>query len=115
MNLTLSTETFDIDGAVTVKPLATSDFGTVTRRVSKVKTLDGGAVINDGGYSVADTDFIVFWQAKDKDSESNASRLVKEYSTLICSCEKGLFKVVPESYQSAAITRVKLLVLEKLA
>lgn len=36
---------------------ASSDTRTMTRRISRSSTLDGGSVVNDGGYSQADREF----------------------------------------------------------
>ena len=49
---TLSTPTYDLSGYVELQVLEDATFIETSRRVNRVKTLDGGAVINDGGKMV---------------------------------------------------------------
>lgn len=59
----IGTKLFDLDGDFTFqnKQLSFDDLTNMnaSRRVSKVKTLDGGVYIDDSGYAVGDTDIIV--------------------------------------------------------
>ncbi len=51
----LASSTYLLNGAVLMKPLpANTDIRSAERRVSRVKTLDGGCVITDGGISAGD-------------------------------------------------------------
>lgn len=55
-SICLSTKTFDLNGYVHLFniDLSTSDTRSRTRRVSRFATLDGGAYIDDAGYSHGD-------------------------------------------------------------
>ena len=59
----IGTKLFDIDGSFAFQnnQMALNDINTATakRRLSKVKTLDGGVFIDDSGYAVGDNDINV--------------------------------------------------------
>ena len=50
----LNSITIDVQGDVVVETLSSSNLHNSTRRVSRTKTLDGGCVIVDGGFSDSD-------------------------------------------------------------
>jgi hypothetical protein len=50
----ISTTTVDTSGDVIIDPNANTKIKVNSRRVSRTKTLDGGVVITDGGYSDGD-------------------------------------------------------------
>jgi hypothetical protein len=60
----LSSRTYMLNGAVLIKPLpGDTDIRSGERRVSRVKTLDGGCVITDGGISAGDKTFNIALQS----------------------------------------------------
>jgi hypothetical protein len=115
MIVTLSTQTYDIDGFVTLRAKPSSSFGDITRRVTVIKTLDGGVAVNDGGSSQGDRLAVVMWRTKDVEFEQNIGRIVESYSRLNMSSHSGFFEVAPTSYvQSGADSVLNLSILSKL-
>ncbi len=113
MLIALSTPTFDLDGYVEID--ATIDTGSQRRRVNRIATLDGGAVLNDFGYSEADRTMVAEWTFKDAATEVIVARMVRLYSRLVLSCVDGVFTVAPESYKSSQnLSTMTLLIAEKL-
>ncbi len=100
MLIALSTPTFDLDGYVEID--ATIDTGSQRRRVNRIATLDGGAVLNDFGYSEADRTMVAEWTFKDAATEVIVARMVRLYSRLALSCGDGVFTVAPESYKATS-------------
>ena len=61
----LSSITVDTAGDVTLDTLSDFNFTTSSRRVSRTKTLDGGCVIVDGGFSDSDKTLNITTQYSD--------------------------------------------------
>ena len=116
MMVTVATKTYDLDGFIQIKAIASSSFGDITRRVNVVKTLDGGVAVNDGGSSHGDRTASIVWQSKSKAFEDNVARVVKNYSRLMMSFREGVFEIVPTNYnQRGAESVLNLQILSKLA
>ena len=116
MIVTLATNTYDLDGFIQLKALATSSFGDITRRVNVVKTLDGGVAVNDGGSSQGDRSVLIMWKSKNKNFEDNVARVVENYSRLTMTFHEGAFEIVPTGYnQRGAESVLNLQILSKLA
>ena len=116
MIITLSTQTYDIDGFVSISAKPSSSFGDITRRVSVVKTLDGGIAVNDGGSSHGDRLAVVMWKTKNTSFEQNIERVVNSYSRLYLSSPSGFFEVAPTGYtQRGAESVLNLSILDKIA
>jgi hypothetical protein len=112
----LTSPEFDLDGAVVLSVLPTSEFGETRRRTNRVATLDGGAVLNDYGYTDADRSMTLRWRPYSRELESAVVRLVKLYGQIQVSTPEGLFRAAPETYRTAANeSSLVLLVLERLA
>ena len=112
----LSTQTYDINGHVAIKALASSDFGEVTRRVNVVATLDGGVAVSDGGSTNADRTLVMSWLTKSRVYEANIKRLVSTYARLHLSIEDGFYVVVPTHYrQEEAESSLTLRIIEQIA
>lgn len=89
---------------------ATEDVADVTRRVSRVATLDGGAAIFDGGYSVTDREFSWSIQTGHETAETVIS-WVQAYPVLHLMVRDMALAVVPRGarYRSGVL-RVSLYV-----
>jgi len=96
--LTINAPVFDIDGHETIEAPDQDGIRSLTRRNSRVATLDGSAAINDFGYSDADRTFDVQWTPRSKAQADNIMRMVKSYSRLIVSTREGCFIGAPESF-----------------
>lgn len=52
--ISIASQEYLADGHITIDPLPDTDTRTADRRVSRVKTLDGGVVITDSGFADGD-------------------------------------------------------------
>jgi len=115
MLIHLATTTFDLDGALTLRALASSDFGETRRRMNRIATLDGGVVFNDFGATDGDRTIRLQWVPQDAASEAQIARLVRLYQRLRISCPDGVYLAAPESYKSSQnLSTMTLLIAEKL-
>jgi len=91
----IATLTFDTEGALLLEELPSgTDYGAVTRRVSRRATLDGGAAFEDRGSFVADREFRIELRA-DAALAGNLRRLVQTYRWLLVSTREGVFLAAP--------------------
>ncbi|HMN55655.1 MAG TPA: hypothetical protein PKE15_00275 [Ottowia sp.] len=113
---TVSAELFDPAGHVLLDVTEGSAFHPVPRRVNRVKTLDGGAVINDGGYTPADRTITLVWAADSEDAHAAVSRLLQLHPRLVVSTRDGVFLAAPEHYRPGPDqSSLRLLVTAKLS
>jgi hypothetical protein len=115
MMLTLNAPVMDVSGSVTLRPLPTSDMDEITRRLNRVPTLDGGAVVNDSGHSPADRTFRVRWKITNEAQFRSVQRLVRFYTVLTVSRRDGVFRAAPRSVtQRRGEGDLELLIIEEL-
>jgi hypothetical protein len=111
----LTTTTFDPLGAVQLHCLPESDMPEQRRRVNRIATLDGGAVVNDFGYADADLTLTLRWVPRDADTDAAIARLVRLYGTLQVAVSSGVFLAAVESYRPGADeSELSLLITERL-
>lgn len=116
MRATLSPTVYDLTGWVELETLPSSTDGDLRRRVNRVATLDGGAVINDGGFSDADRTIELRWTRDSASTDATVQRLLQSYATLIVSTRAGVFLTAPESLSlRESEATLRLLVLSKLS
>lgn len=109
----ISSAVMDPDGHVTIDALPDSDLASHTRRVNRVATLDGGAAINDFGFSHADRTFVVVWLPNPR-IDAAVGRLVRLYSRLIVSMRDGVYLCAIEAFRpTPRESRLTLLVIER--
>lgn len=112
----LSSQTADSAGHVMLRLLPTTTRGNTRRRVNRIATLDGGAVINDMGYAEADRTLDLRWPADDAAIDAAVERLVSLYSRLVVSVHGAVYLAAPETYTpDATESRLRLLVVERLS
>lgn len=90
----LSTRTFDLDGAVFLSNLhpGKSELSSWRRRANRIATLDGGAYIDDLGYSPADRTIILALVNPVRDVVDSLQYLVKNYAELTLVIPDGAYK-----------------------
>jgi len=111
----LTSQTFDLAGAVTLDCMADQMAGETRRRMNRVATLDGGAAFNDFGFSEADRTIELKWLPTDAATEALVARLVRLASFVQVSMPDGLWLAAPEAYTPGAKeSRLTLLVSSKL-
>jgi hypothetical protein len=86
------------------------------RRVNRVATLDGGAVLNDGGFSHADRTLELQWPSTDLALSESVERMAQLYTRVQVSVRSGVYLAALESFTpGAALSSLRLLVLSKLS
>ncbi len=112
----LSATTFDPDGYIEIDAVPDQSAGEARRRVTRISTLDGGAVFNDFGFSDADRTIELRWEPRSQAQEAAIQLLVRSYSLLQISTRDGVFLAAPEVYAPGPPeSRLRLLVSEKLS
>jgi hypothetical protein len=113
---TLSTPTFDTSGFVELPVTDETNDGEMRRRVARVATLDGGAVVNDGGYTEADRVLSLAWVPNNATREAAVKRMIQLYQQIQVATREGVYLVALESYTPGADESVlRALVLRKLS
>ena len=113
-NVTISATTFDPSGAVTIKALPSSDYGTTARRMNRIATLDGGSVTNDFGFSEADKTMRIDWQ-QDRATDEAVERMVQLHARVYLSTNRGMWLAAVESFRPGNTSQLNLMPVEKLA
>lgn len=113
-NVTISATTYDPSGAVTIKALPSSDYGTTARRMNRIATLDGGAVTNDYGFSEADKTVRIDWR-QDSATDDAVERMVQLHSRVYLATNRGMWLAAVESFRPGETSQLTLLPVEKLA
>jgi hypothetical protein len=114
---TIATPTADHAGYIELSVMdPVASIGESARRVNRVATLDGGAVVNDFGFSEADRTIDLAWQPTSRAVEDAVVRMLKLYEQIHVSTPAGFFRAAPERYTPGATeSRLRLLVLAKLS
>jgi hypothetical protein len=98
MKVFISTPTFDVAGDIELDVNPDTDFLEISRRVSRIATVDGGVAINDGGYSDGDILFDYTWRTVSKAHNDSIARIVKLYPTVKLSTIDGVFLAAPSTF-----------------
>ena len=113
--ISISAPIYDPTGAINLHEIPGSDTRNVGRRVNRVKTLDGGVVVNDGGFAHGDRDLRVRWRPKSEAEYQSVQRLVRLYPQLIVSTREGVFRCAPNTLTNQGTeATLALLVIERL-
>lgn len=116
MNVTISAQTFDLLGSFSFSALPSSASGEVSRRVTRVATLDAGVAVNDRGYSDGDRDLSYTWKPVSREQDAIAQRIVRLHPRVIVSNAEGVFLCAPRSFEPGAEeNRMLLYVIERLS
>lgn len=99
--LMMNAPVFDINGHIEIDNPNPEGLAQFSRRVSRAATLDGGAAINDFGYSPADRTLEIEWTPRSLAEADNARRMVQAYGRLIVSWREGCFLVAPQDFDEA--------------
>ena len=119
MRIGISTPVFDLDGArlIRVTPQTGPAMFRGARRVSSTATLDGGALLYDTGYAVADRTATI--EAAEHDVRGTAdwfAMLVKTYNLIKVVTDEGVFLAAPSKWSMKNDTpTLELLLTEQLA
>ncbi len=109
---------YDENGSVFLYDCELEEVRNTTRRVSRTKTLDGGCVIVDGGYSDSDRTFKVFHRY-DEQKYAVLEHLHKEYTLIYITTREGYFtgviSAVTLSGDNPLLVKLTVLIKDKLS
>lgn len=89
--IAISTPTFDLNGSLVIKDYdPATDISSLSRRVSRTATLDGGCEIEDKGLSHGDRTFSIQFPASLTDANA-LKYLVESYLLLKIATAEGMF------------------------
>ena len=97
-SVTLASEVFDPLGFVVLAIEPDSDLSTISRRVTRTATLDGGATIEDLGYCAGDQTLNLQVRIRSPEEESRLLRLIRLYPILNLSTQYGAYRGVVDLY-----------------
>ena len=90
--ITISAPSYALTGTVVLQEeLNNSDLRTVTRRVSRSQTLDGGAVIDDAGFSDGDRTIVFSIRQCTEIQYTTLEQFVELYERLLLATVDGVF------------------------
>lgn len=116
MLATISTTEFDPTGYIELDVDPDVTTGEVRRRLNRIATLDGSAVINDFGFSEADRTIDLKWVPSSASTEAAIDRLVRVYQQLQVALGDAVWLAVPEVYTPGAQeSTLRLLCTQKLS
>lgn len=100
----ISSLTFDLAGGIflrrdQVSPKSLIDNRAGSRRVSRVATLDGGAVVYDSGFSVADRTVDIEIPAPDEALVDAVDYIVQTYTQILLTMRDGAFLATPDNFR----------------
>jgi len=114
MIISLCSRVFDPDGSMVINIDPSSDLGSTTRRVNRVKTLDGGVSINDTGFAEGDRELKIKAQLSNSQI-AQIRRLQQLYPLLSVSSSVGVFEgVINQISESPPVTNINFLVKARL-
>lgn len=111
----LSSTVWDPSGYVELETVISQTRGDTTRRMSRVSTLDGGAVVIDQGSTDADRTITLEWQSLPKDDEQTVEQMVQLYSRLNVSIDGAVYLAAPSRYTPGETSQLELLVVAKIS
>jgi hypothetical protein len=112
--ISITSIAFDPIGPLVLHPLPDSAVTEVRRRVNRTATLDGGAVVNDGGYSVADRTWRLRWILRSESELRRLQELVQTRRTVRVASREGCFRaVISKARADSKKAELELLLLEK--
>ena len=97
----LAARTFDPEGTLLVPWRDGTRTDDLTRRVSRVPTLDGGASISDRGHSPADRTVIVSLAGQTLATVERARRLLRLHGQVTVSMRDGCYTATPSDYNES--------------
>lgn len=111
--ISLCAEVFDPDGDILLRPESGSELSAIGRRVSRTATLDGNAVIEDNGYTSADSTLRIVIKPRSVTEEDRLIRLVQIYPLLILTTRYGAYIGAIDDYRPDGAGKIVLRYLVK--
>lgn len=114
MIINITPVVFDISGALSIRALPSSNFGSMIRRANRRATLDLGVAVNDFGYTDADRDMAINFKPTPETDET-ARYLVRTHSRVHVATREGFFVAIPQYVINDGRSTITLMIIEKLA
>lgn len=115
MRISLCSSLFDYSGDHQIEAdMSRSDLSTLSRRVSRTATLDGGALIVDNGFSASDATFSIAVPNLRSTARAALLLTLQRHSLLVLSCKAGCFLGVVERVDEAQDFKISFLVKSQL-
>lgn len=115
MHISLCSQLFDYAGAHVLRlDAAGSDLSPLSRRLSRTATLDGGALLIDNGYCVADATFTLSIAELSFLQRQALLDTLANHSLLSLSCRLGCFLGAVERVDESRGLSIRFLVLQSL-
>jgi len=89
--IVLITPEYNPSGNIAFLELAETDLTSLSRRISKRKTIDGGVFLDDMGFSEGDRTLTITTLATVA-TYSGVANFIKNFNTYFCSTAEGVFK-----------------------
>lgn len=116
--ISISTPTFNPEGNVYLHRAGEgTKLPDSSRRVSRIKTLDGGCYVYDAGFSAADSNITIVADSPSGDDVNKLKDICELNETVIVSTRVGCFLGVPSSvsWSSEKTLTMTVLITEKLS
>lgn len=94
----LAARTYDPEGAMLIPWRAGTEIDSITRRVSRVRTLDGGVSVTNRGHSPADRTVVISLMGQPLAMIERARRLLRLHGHITVSIRDGCFTGTPSDY-----------------
>ncbi|TFH84726.1 hypothetical protein EQG41_20875 [Billgrantia azerbaijanica] len=94
----LAARSYDPEGALLIPRHPDNDTGSLSRRVSRTATLDGGAAITNRGYTPADRTLRISLEGQPPAMVARAKRLLRLHGGLIVSLADGAYTATASEY-----------------
>ncbi len=100
----LAARTFDPEGAFLVPWQDGTESESLTRRVSRVPTLDGGVSVTDRGHAAGDRTIVVSLAGEPLATVERARRLLRLHSQVTISLRDGCYAARTQAYDESRQT-----------
>lgn len=103
-SVSLCADVFDPEGDVLLPAVASSDIGSMTRRITRTATLDGGASLEDLGHCPGDMTLRVVFKLASTELDQKVKRLISIYPLLTLATQHGCWRGAVDDYKPAGAT-----------
>jgi len=94
----LAARTYDPEGTLQVPWRDGTQTESLSRRVNRVRTLDGGVSVSDRGHAPGDRTVVVSLQGQPLALVERARRMLRLHGNITVSMRDGCFTATPDSY-----------------
>lgn len=113
--ITVSAKNFDPLGHFEIQPSIQQRDAELRRRVNRYKTLDGGVVMTDRGFTYGDSDLVLKWRSRDSQFENDLRDLFGRQQRCVVSMHPHVYECAFSGIRSDGDeTRLELLIYARL-